>query len=111
MALTTLTSAELYQEIADLARDQGAATKDIWDELVEEVIESHLSLGEIDLDEDTEGLKETLRTKWDVYRRESAAEEDGADVEVVGSVDDEDEDEGDEKEELEGFGEQSDDEV
>lgn len=80
MALTTLTATELYDEIADLARDQGISDREHWDELVEEVFESHLSLGEIDLDEDTEGMKEVLSGRWVSYKKEMA-EEQGAEVE------------------------------
>lgn len=79
MALTTLTVAELYEEIADLARDQGVSDKERWLELVEEVMESHLSLGEIDLDEDTEGMKEMLSGRWVSYKKE-LAEEQGKEV-------------------------------
>lgn len=91
MSLTTLTPDELYAEIADLARDQGATSKDVWAELVEEVVESHLSLGEIDLDDDVEGMKEILRTKWRVYKTESVAEED---EEALIDADEDDEDDG-----------------
>ncbi len=100
MALTTLTGGELYQEVADLARDQGASTKDDWDELVEDVVESHLSLGEIDLDEDTEGLKETLRSKWRVYRTDTDGEEADGDLDGAETQDT-----------LEGFGESEEDEM
>lgn len=75
MALTTLTATELYDEIADLARDQGVSDKERWIELVEEVVESHLSLGEIDLDDDTEGMKEILSGRWVSYKKELAEEQ------------------------------------
>lgn len=103
MSVTTLTPNQLYEEIADLARDQGVDSKDRWQELVEEVVESHLSLGEIDLDDDTEGIKETLTTRWKVYKEELADEqgEDGA----VAILEDEDEegkkDDGDDADEEE----------
>jgi hypothetical protein len=98
MSLTTLTIDELFSEISDLSRDQGVTTKDVWDELVEEVIESHMSLGEIDLEEDTEGMKEILRTKWKHYKQESATEEDGViededEAKVAGDSSDEEEEE------------------
>ncbi|HLD34226.1 MAG: hypothetical protein UY44_C0009G0005 [Candidatus Kaiserbacteria bacterium GW2011_GWA2_49_19] len=75
MALTTLTAGELYDEIADLARDQGVSDKERWLELVEEVMDSHLSLGEMDLDDDTEGMKEILSGRWVSYKKELAEEQ------------------------------------
>lgn len=65
---------DLYAEVADLARDQGVADKETWVELVEEVVEGHLDLGEIDMETDTEAMKEVLRTKWEEYKEEAAAE-------------------------------------
>ncbi len=64
MKLTTLTIDELFDEIADLAREQGASSKDTWAELVDEVVEGHLSLAEIDDDDDVEGMKEALKARW-----------------------------------------------
>lgn len=69
--VTTLSAEDLYGEISDLARDQGVASKEQWDELVEDVVEDHLDLGELDLDQDTEGIKEVLRGRWGFYRKES----------------------------------------
>jgi hypothetical protein len=72
MSLTTLTLADLYSEISDLARDQGINSKEQWDELVESVVEDHLDLGELDLEEDSEGIKDDLKAKWGTYKKESA---------------------------------------
>ena len=76
MSLTTLTLEELYSEIADLARDQGTKTKEQWDEMVEDVVEDHLDLGELDLEEDSEGIKDDLRARWTVYKTETVEDED-----------------------------------
>lgn len=75
MAITTLTLDDLYEEISDLARDQGVATKEQWDEMVEDVVEDHLDLGELDLDQDTEGMKDVLRGRWGSYKKESSSED------------------------------------
>ena len=43
------------------------------------MIEGHLDLGELDLEQDTEGMKELLRARWLAFKKESAvakAEED-----------------------------------
>jgi hypothetical protein len=72
MALKTFDTADLYNEISDLARDQGVSSKALWDELVEEVIEDHLDIGEIDLEQDTETMKESLKEQWINYKEEAA---------------------------------------
>lgn len=74
MSLTTLTIEELFAEICDLARDQGIADAEAWDGLVDEVMDSHRDLGELDDEQDTEGMKEILKMKWDQYRRLNAAD-------------------------------------
>ncbi len=76
--LDTLTRSELYKEIADLARDEGITSQDDWNELADEVIESHLDLGELDPDQDVEGLRAALHASWDTYQSESAPESDSA---------------------------------
>lgn len=76
MAVTTLTLEDLFSEIGDLARDQGVASKEQWDELVEDIIEDHLDLGELDLDQDTEGMKEVLSSRFGAWKKESALGDD-----------------------------------
>ena len=75
MSLTALTVDELYHEIAGIAREQGASNQAMWDEIVEELLEDHLAVGEIDLDEDTEAIKEALRSRWSEYKIEAAADD------------------------------------
>lgn len=76
MKLDTLSHAELFEEISDLAKEQGVATKEVWDELVSEVLESHLSLGELDKDMDLENMRTMLCGMWEEYRIEASAEMD-----------------------------------
>ncbi|OGH68786.1 MAG: hypothetical protein A3I29_00330 [Candidatus Magasanikbacteria bacterium RIFCSPLOWO2_02_FULL_44_11] len=75
MAITTLTIDNLYHEIVELAREQGAQTRELWNEIVDEVVEGHIDLGELDADQNTEGMKEVLRAKWNTFREELAEEE------------------------------------
>lgn len=86
MAITTLTLENLYSELGDLARDQGIDNKESWDELIDEIVEGHLDLGELDLDQDTEGMKEILRARWAAFKKEMAVESAEEDV-VVEEVD------------------------
>lgn len=76
MKLDTLSHAELFEEISDLAKEQGVATKDVWDELVGEVLDSHLELGELQKDMDLENLRTMLKNMWEEYKLEASAEMD-----------------------------------
>ncbi|OGL73313.1 hypothetical protein A3E39_01065 [Candidatus Uhrbacteria bacterium RIFCSPHIGHO2_12_FULL_60_25] len=76
--LDTLNRGELYNEIAELARSQGVANQDMWNQLCDEVIESHFSIGEMEQDQDFEGLRAALHAAWEEYRIESAPESDAA---------------------------------
>lgn len=105
MAVTTLTVEDMYNEVGDLARDQGVATKEQWDELVEDVVEDHLDLGELDLDQDTEGMKEVLQSRFGSWKKESALDDD----EMIEDVEmDEKREENDDVDMPEGFGEDED---
>ena len=64
--LDTLNRGELFNEISELARAQGANTKDAWGQLVDEVLDSHLSDAELDPDSDLIGLKTALTNMWEV---------------------------------------------
>ncbi len=78
MNLETLNRAELFQELSELAREEGIASKEMWDDLVEEVVESHEDLGELNDDQDLEGMKTALKEAWTEYAAESAPETAGA---------------------------------
>lgn len=67
MNLDTLNRGELLQEIAELARAQGVTSQDMWNQLCDEVIESHLDLGEMDDDADNETLRQALYLGWTEY--------------------------------------------
>ena len=72
--LDTLDRNDLYKEIADLARDQGVSDQPTWDELVDEVIDSHLEMGELNADQDLENVRTLLHEAWEEYKRESGPE-------------------------------------
>lgn len=74
MDLTALTMEDLYSEVADLARDQSIADHDTWNALVDEVVDGHVDLGELDEDDDVEAMKETLRHRFVSFREEIAEE-------------------------------------
>jgi hypothetical protein len=69
MKLETLSSEELYTEIAEIAREQGVSSREDWTNLVDEVVQSHLELGELDQDQPLEGHKDALYMRWETYKQ------------------------------------------
>ncbi|MBI2443948.1 MAG: hypothetical protein HYV42_01755 [Candidatus Magasanikbacteria bacterium] len=67
------TTDELYREVADLAREQGVAGQEMWNELVEEVVDAHLDLGELTDDENLENIKAELADRWHEYEVSAVA--------------------------------------
>jgi len=74
MKLDTLSHGELFDEISDLAKEQGVSTQEAWNELVDEVIDSHQAIGELDKDMDLMNLRTILSGMWNEYKLEAAAE-------------------------------------
>jgi hypothetical protein len=78
MNMDTLNRGELLEEIMELARERGVASEGEWKEIVDETLESHQSLGEMDDDQDSSGLAEALYGEWGLYQRTSGEESAGA---------------------------------
>lgn len=74
MNLEPLAQGQLFDELCDLARRQGVQNKDLWNQLVDETIESHQNIGEFDPDQDIEGLREAMYSRWETYT-DTAGEE------------------------------------
>lgn len=74
MNLDTLNHGELFTEIAELARAEGVTNQTGWNELVDEVLESHEDIGEMNADQDIEGFRQALHAAWSEYARESGPE-------------------------------------
>lgn len=72
--LDTLNLNDIYLEVADLARRQGVLNASMWNELAEEVLESHLDLAELDKDQELPAFREKLYDMWDEYKRTSQIE-------------------------------------
>lgn len=55
---------ELFQEILDFATDQDEElTQDLWDTIVEEIIDGHKELGDFKDSEDVEIVKQDLKER------------------------------------------------
>ena len=74
MNLDTLSNAELFAEIADLAREQGVTSSADWNELCDEVLESHQDMAELNADQDLEGKRQNLHAMWEEYSEQSGPE-------------------------------------
>ncbi len=72
MEVNSYTLEDALQEIWDRALDQGVNTREAWNDMVDEVIEDHVDLGQMDSDQDTENWKEVLKHRWQEYRVENA---------------------------------------
>ncbi|MCE9586571.1 hypothetical protein K8R04_04640 [Candidatus Uhrbacteria bacterium] len=72
--LDTLNRGELFNELSELAREQGVNNKDRWTQLVDEVLDSHLSDAELNPDNDLIGLKTALSDMWEVYESTAGEE-------------------------------------
>lgn len=103
MNLDTLNIADLLKETMDIAREQGVTTRTDWRELVNVVVDGHLDIGELDKNQDIQGMKQALVNAWDEYTRQAAPEtkeavDEDPDAPVAPAALEEDEEE---KEELE----------
>jgi len=61
------TPESLYHEAERRGREQGVASREEWNDLVEEVIEEHRAVGEMHDDEELEDLERMLRERFDEY--------------------------------------------
>jgi polyhydroxyalkanoate synthesis regulator phasin len=75
MEVTSYTLEDVIQEVRERAETEVVGTQSAWNEIVEEVIEDHVDLGQIDSDQNTEQWKEVVQHMWKDYRLERAVEE------------------------------------
>ncbi len=72
--LDTLNQYDLFLEISDLARQQGVQNVEAWNQLVEQTLQSHLALAELNADQDIQAIRTKLEEKWEEYKREAQVE-------------------------------------
>ena len=72
--LDTLNLNDLYQESVELAREQGVADQTTWNELCDEVLESHADMGEMSDDQNVETFRTQLHAMWSQYNTEAGEE-------------------------------------
>ncbi|MBI1907991.1 hypothetical protein HYS28_01060 [Candidatus Uhrbacteria bacterium] len=63
----TKTAAQIFDEIVERGRSEMITSKEAYDMTVEEVVEEHQDLDEIDIDEDNEGLEAHLKERFADY--------------------------------------------
>lgn len=55
---------DLHQEVIERAQENGVTDEEGWKEMVEIILDEHINWGEVDIDDDVEGMRETLQEKW-----------------------------------------------
>ncbi|TAL20688.1 hypothetical protein EPN90_00275 [Patescibacteria group bacterium] len=60
---------DLYEEVSERAREAGVASEEVWNELVETVLDERLNWGEVDVDDDITTMREALQAKWSDFER------------------------------------------
>jgi hypothetical protein len=60
----------LYREIKERAFDEGALTREEWDDVVESVIEEHRGSGELDDNESLAEVIESMRARFEDFESE-----------------------------------------
>lgn len=83
MPRTFVTFEDLYQEIAEIARENAIKDQEEWDDLVGEVVDGYVDMGEMDPDQDIEGYKVVLSPLWARFKKESREEEAGPEEDIV----------------------------
>ena len=78
-----ITFEDLYQEIAELARENSVSSQADWKTLVDEIVDGYLDMGELDSNQDIEGYKTSLSPLWLRFKKEAKEEELNPEEEVI----------------------------
>jgi hypothetical protein len=65
-----VTVESLFDEIYVLAEEQGAQTQEIWNDLVEEVIQSHVDVEEFAPSDEIDKFRIDLKSRFDEYAQD-----------------------------------------
>lgn len=60
---------EFYNEIKEKGEAEAVTSQEAYDELCDEFINDKIDIGEIDRDDDTEGMIEKLKGRWPEYEK------------------------------------------
>ena len=60
---------QAYAEIKENAEAEPVTNKESWDDMVEQYINDKIESGELDKDEDYEGMIENLKNMWPEYEK------------------------------------------
>jgi hypothetical protein len=64
----SFTPEALFQQVLARGREQGVVEQAAFNDLLEDVIETHRAVGEIDTSDSTEDMEEQLRGRWVDYK-------------------------------------------
>lgn len=63
----------LLEEVVAKAREEGVTSAEAWNDLVEQVLDDHARVGEVDSDDDLVAMREALQSRWGDYEAELGA--------------------------------------
>lgn len=63
-----LSNQDLFNEIVERGRHEGALEQEAFHQLVETVLEEHQDVGELDKDQDIELMEDELKARWAEYQ-------------------------------------------
>lgn len=66
-----LSRKDLFNEIVERGREEGVTSLDAYNVLVENVLEDHRRLNEIDSDQDTNSIREALQGRFETYKQQT----------------------------------------
>lgn len=58
------------EEVIAKAREEGVTSAEAWNDLVEQVLDDHARVGEVDSDDDLTAMREALQSRWGDYEAE-----------------------------------------
>jgi len=70
MDYLTLNLEELFEEVKGRATDEGAVSKEEWDDIVDDVLDSKREFGEMHDDEDQVQIREALKMRFEEFETE-----------------------------------------
>jgi polyhydroxyalkanoate synthesis regulator phasin len=61
---------QFFNQIKNRARAEGVASREEWEEVVGEMVDDRLDVGEMNKDQNLEEIKEVLRARYEEYEAE-----------------------------------------
>jgi hypothetical protein len=72
--ITSFSRSDLKRELFDTAQIETPDSQEAWNAIVDDMVENHVDLGQLDEDQDTGGIKEYLYTLWSEFQATTDAD-------------------------------------